>query len=49
MVVPFLGFRKSAEVRSSNIGKVPEVDLPVSKTASLSMTVEVGDRKRSKI
>ena len=28
------------------IGKVPEVDLPVSKTGSLSMTTEVGDRQK---
>ena len=28
------------------IGKVPEVDLPVSETASLSTTKEVGDRQK---
>ena len=30
------------------IGKVPEVDLPVSETSSLSTTVEVGDRQKCK-
>ena len=29
------------------IGKVPEVDLPLSETASLSMTAEVGDRQKA--
>ena len=46
MVVSFLGF---ATVRkfTAAIGEVPEVDLPVSKTASMPMITGVGDRQKA--
>ena len=46
MVVLFLFLLKSMEVHSRN-SKVLEVHLPVSETASLSMTAEVGDRQKA--
>ena len=46
MVVSFLGFHKSVGVCSC-IGKVPEVHLPASESAPLSMTAEVGNRQKA--
>ena len=46
MVVLFLGFATVWKFAAA-IGKVPEVDLPFSETASLSMTAEVGDRQKA--